>query len=81
MQGRRRLFGGGWTWINTKCVQRILNKMIAGHRCLAGSEGSPAACVGKGTELAASRKRSIVDAQALVFGICPTFPEGRPDEG
>ena len=47
------MFAGRLGGLNTKHVQRILNKMIPGNRCLAGSECSRAACVDERTELRA----------------------------
>ena len=67
--------------MNTKCVQRVLNKLIDGNRCLAGSEGCQAARVAERTELGASGRRQIVEAQALVLGIYPKFLGRRPDGG
>lgn len=37
--------------MNPECVQRILNKMDPGNRCLVVSEHSQAACVEERTEL------------------------------
>lgn len=68
-------------WVNTKCSQRILNKMIPGKRCPAGSEGGQAACVEERTEPRAREHGQIVEDQALVFGFHSRFPGMRPCEG
>lgn len=64
-------------WVDSKCIQKILNKVIAGNRCLAGSEGNQA----ERTQLGTSERRQIVEAQALEFGIHPKFPGSRPGRG
>ena len=87
MQGNPSFVCGEAGWVNTKHVQRILNKMIPGNRCLAGSECSQAACVDERTELRAGGEdksdkgwSQIVEDQALVFGFCSKFPGRRPGE-
>lgn len=39
LRGGPRLLGGGGVRVNTKRIHRILNEVVAGNTCLAGSEG------------------------------------------